>query len=120
MHESGIVSSPQVPVENYRLDLAVFDGGRHLDIEIDGEYYHRTWSGELVRRDQIRNQRLIELGWDVQRFWVYQYHDDLQGSIERVRSWVQGPAKAAAHPSLGQIKCRSKDATSDAAPNLGT
>lgn len=24
-------------------------------------------------RDQLRNQRLIELGWDVQRFWVYEF-----------------------------------------------
>ncbi|MCZ7534452.1 MAG: DUF559 domain-containing protein [Acidimicrobiia bacterium] len=89
LHRSGIVCSPQVPVENYRLDLAVFAGARRLNIEVDGEHYHRTWSGELARRDQIRNQRLLELGWDVQRFWVYQIRDDMEGSIERVQSWIE-------------------------------
>ena len=66
----------------------MIDGDRKLDIEVDGERYHRDWTGELCRRDIIRNQRLIELGWEVKRFWVYQVRDDMDGCIRWVHSWL--------------------------------
>lgn len=88
LYNSGIQTLPQYQVEKYVLDLAVFNGERKLDIEVDGERYHRNWTGELCRRDQIRNHRMIELGWDVMRFWVYEVRDDLVGCISRVADWV--------------------------------
>jgi very-short-patch-repair endonuclease len=88
LHRAGIRPIPQYSVEKYDLDFAVFDGERRLDIEVDGERYHRNWDGELCRRDQIRNQRLMELGWDVMRFWVYQIRDDLHQSVARVQEWT--------------------------------
>lgn len=88
LYKAGIKTVPQYRVEKYSLDLALFDGDRMLDIEVDGERYHRNWDGELCRRDQMRNQRLIELGWDVQRFWVYEIRDDLEGCIARVKMWM--------------------------------
>ncbi|MGR4000893.1 MAG: endonuclease domain-containing protein [Alphaproteobacteria bacterium] len=59
-------------------------------MEVDGERYHRTWTGELCRRDQIRNRRLIELGWDVMRFWVYEVRDDMPRCINRIQEWLDG------------------------------
>ena len=56
-------------------------------VEIDHEQYHRDWTSELCRRDQIRNQRLFELGYDVMRFWVYEVRDDLAGCLERLKRW---------------------------------
>ena len=70
------------------LDFAVVIGDRRLNIEVDGERYHRTWSGELCLRDQLRNQRLIELGWEVKRFWVYEIRDRLPDVVSHVKSWV--------------------------------
>lgn len=87
LHRAGIPSVPQHPVEAYRLDLAVFHAGRRLDIEVDGERFHRAWNGELARRDQLRTQRLIELGWDVRRFWVYEVRDDIESCVARVQEW---------------------------------
>ncbi len=87
LYENGFRPIPQYPVEKYILDFALIDGERKLNIEVDGERYHRNWDGELCRRDQIRNQRLIELGWDVLRFWVYQIRDDLEGCISKVKKW---------------------------------
>ena len=52
--------------------------------------YHRNWNGELSYRDQLRNQRMFELGWDVKRFWVYQIRDELDWCVEQVRKWVYG------------------------------
>jgi very-short-patch-repair endonuclease len=89
LYRAGIRTLPQYQVEKYALDLAVFNGERKLDIEVDGERYHRNWTGELCRRDQIRNHRMFELGWDVMRFWVYEIRDDLDGCISRVKRWVE-------------------------------
>jgi very-short-patch-repair endonuclease len=88
LHENGIKTLPQYQVEKYALDLALFDGERKLDIEVDGERYHRNWTGELCRRDQIRNHRMFELGWDVMRFWVYEIRDDIDSCVIRVKSWL--------------------------------
>ena len=79
---------PQFSVEQYDLDFALFEGKRKLAIEVDGERYHRSWTGELCLRDQLRNQRLIELGWDVQRFWVYEVRDELQRCVRLVQEWL--------------------------------
>lgn len=89
LYQAGIRPIPQYPVEKYVLDFALIAGDRQLNIEIDGERYHRNWDGELCRRDQIRNQRLMELGWDVMRFWVYQIRDDLDSCISRVQKWIK-------------------------------
>ncbi len=79
---------PQYPADRYSLDLAVIrSDGKKLDIEVDGEMYHRKWSGELCYRDQLRNQRLFELGWDVMRFWVFQIRDDMEWCIQQIKQW---------------------------------
>ena len=88
LYKAGIRPIPQYSVEKYSLDLAVVRGDRRLDIEVDGEHYHRNWDGELCRRDLIRNQRVMELGWDVMRFWVYQVRDDIDTCVARVQRWI--------------------------------
>jgi very-short-patch-repair endonuclease len=95
-YAAGIRPIPQYQVEKYILDFAVVIGDRRLNIEIDGERYHRNWDGELCRRDQIRNQRLMELGWDVMRFWVYQVRDDLEQCIKRVIQWTHSKQRTGA------------------------
>jgi len=89
LYKNGIKTVPQKKVEQFNLDLALYNNSKKLDIEVDGENYHRNWDGELCKRDQLRNKRLIELGWDVMRFWVYEIRDDLDGCIERVRAWMK-------------------------------
>ena len=71
------------------MDLAIIKDDRRLDIEIDGERYHRDWTGELSRKDQIRNQRMFELGWDVMRFWVYEVRYNLDESVNKVKLWLE-------------------------------
>ncbi|MCR5089641.1 MAG: AAA family ATPase [Oscillospiraceae bacterium] len=89
LFDAGVKTRPQYGADRYRLDLAVLlPNGRQLDVEVDGEMYHRSWNGELSYRDQLRNQRLFELGWDVKRFWVYQIRDDLDWCVQRVKDWV--------------------------------
>jgi very-short-patch-repair endonuclease len=90
MYQVGLRPIPQYPIEKYILDFAIIAEPRMLNIEVDGERYHRNWDGELCRRDQIRNQRLMELGWDVMRFWVYQIRDELPACLERIVKWQRG------------------------------
>jgi very-short-patch-repair endonuclease len=87
LYAAGLRPVPQFEEAPYTLDFALFDGDRKLDIEVDGENYHRNWDGELCRRDQIRSRRLSDLDWDILRFWVYELRDDLEGSVERVKAW---------------------------------
>jgi very-short-patch-repair endonuclease len=88
LFSAGIKAIPQYAIDKYRLDLAVFDGDRKLDVEVDGERYHRNWTGELCHRDQLRNQRLYEMDWDVMRFWVYEIRDDLDRCVSEVKAWL--------------------------------
>jgi very-short-patch-repair endonuclease len=85
---AGLRAIPQYAIDNYILDFAVMEGQRKLNIEVDGERYHRAWDGELMRRDLMRNQRMMELGWDVKRFWVYQIRDQLPWCVEEVKKWI--------------------------------
>lgn len=87
LFNAGLRPIPQYIEEKYALDFALFKQDRKLDIEVDGERYHRNWDGELCRRDQIRNLRLIELDWDVMRFWVYQIRDEMNNCIKKVKNW---------------------------------
>jgi very-short-patch-repair endonuclease len=89
MYGTGLRPVPQYEESPFTLDFALFAGGRKLDLEVDGENYHRNWDGELCRRDEIRSRRLSDLGWDVMRFWVYELRDDLPGSLARVKAWMQ-------------------------------
>lgn len=88
MFSRGIRAIPQYSVDQFVLDFALFEGGRKLDIEVDGEHYHKNWNGELCRRDQLRNQRMYELGWDVMRFWVYEIRDDLDSVLDHLEDWM--------------------------------
>lgn len=83
----GIQLTPQYPIEQHVADLLLVSGDRRLVVDIGHEYYHRNWTSEQCRRDQIRNLRLFELGYDVMRFWVYEVRDDLAGCLERLKRW---------------------------------
>jgi very-short-patch-repair endonuclease len=96
MYQAGLRPVPQYEEAPYTLDFALFQGERKLDIEVDGENYHRNWDGELCRRDQIRSRRLADRGWDILRFWVYEIRDDLAGSVRHVADWHAAQSHRAA------------------------
>ncbi len=87
MYAAGLRPVPQFEEPPDVLDFALLQAGRKLDIEVDGENYHRSWDGEICRRDLIRTRRLADRGWEVLRFWVYELRDDLDGAVKRVKDW---------------------------------
>lgn len=94
LYAAGIRPIPQYNVEQYALDFALFVNGRRLDIEVDGERYHRSWTGELCIKDQLRNQRLMELGWEVKRFWVYEIRDRMDECVAAIEAWMKDAEKS--------------------------
>lgn len=100
--QAGYRPIPQYHVDHYLLDFALIrPNGRKLNIEIDGEKYHRDWDGELIRKDQLRNFRLIEMGWDILRLWVYEVRDNHDDCIARVKRWAK---EADSLPELNSIR----------------
>lgn len=90
---AGLKPIPQYLANQYRLDLAIINDGYSLDIEIDGEYYHKEWDGGRCREDFIRDFRLQALGWHVKRFWVYQIRDHREKCVQEVLDLVNSNAK---------------------------
>lgn len=88
LSDAGISVTAQYHVDKYYLDLALFHGNKKLDIEVDGAMYHQTWDNELCYNDQLRNQTLIQQGWDIRRFWVQQVRDELPWCIQQIKDWM--------------------------------
>jgi very-short-patch-repair endonuclease len=82
--KAGLKPMSQYKVHQYWLDLAIVQNGLHLDVEIDGEHFHRDWDGSQCRQDLIRDLRLQALGWKVKRFCVYRIRDDRGACIREV------------------------------------
>jgi len=85
LRAAGIQTTAQHPVAGRRLDLAVF-APRRLDIEVDGEAFHRMASGRRKDDDLWRDLQMQALGWKVCRFWVYELREDMARCVERVRT----------------------------------
>jgi len=82
--EAGLKPIPQYQEHQYRLDLALPECNPPVDIEVDGELFHKEWDGTRCREDVIRDLRLTALGWRVQRFWVYQVRDEMDSCVKKV------------------------------------
>lgn len=85
---AGLKPMPQYPEHQYRLDLAIKRGDFWLDIEIDGEMYHKEWDGTRCHRDVMRDLRLTALGWHIKRFWVYRIRDEMHKCVAEVADLV--------------------------------
>jgi very-short-patch-repair endonuclease len=95
--KAGIFTIPQHGVDQYRLDLALIaPDGRRLDIEVDGERFHLDpWTGERLSRDILRDMRLMEMGWEVRRFWAVEVRDHIDDCVQLVQSWLENKSDPA-------------------------
>jgi len=82
--EAGIECEPQYSIAGRRLDLAYFTKTLKIDIEVDGEKYHRLPSGNRKDDDIWRDIQLKGLGWRVCRFWVYELRENMQACVDKV------------------------------------
>jgi len=89
LKKNGIKTIPQYSLCQYRLDLAILDTTIPIDIEIDGELWHRDIDGGRLMSDLKRDQHLITHGWKVKRFWVYQLQNNLSQCIKEIKELMQ-------------------------------
>jgi very-short-patch-repair endonuclease len=80
---AGIKPVTQYPLAGRRLDLAVLDA--RLDIEVDGERYHRDEAGRRKAEDLWRDIAVRAAGWTPLRFWVYELREDMDECVRRVQ-----------------------------------
>lgn len=85
----GVRTVSQYSFSQYRLDLAVLDSALPIDIEVDGEMWHRDISGGRLLSDLKRDQHLIMHGWLVKRFWVYQLRNDLERCVREIKEMIK-------------------------------
>lgn len=87
----------QVGVAGFFIDLALRDperpGSFLLGIECDGASYH---SGRCAReRDRLRQARLEELGWRIERIWSTDWFVNPQHEIDRIAAKAEALRAAA-------------------------
>ena len=90
LKERGIETIPQLAIHQYKLDLAILDHDPPINVEINGEWYHRDITGERCVGEIKRDIRLNMMGWIVKRFWVYELKYELERCIREVVDLVNG------------------------------
>ena len=90
--KAGIEFSPQYDACGYYLDFAIFPEDAEakglppmLNIEVDGETYHRDRKGRLREQDIRRDLILTASGWKVHRFWVYELREEMESCMATIR-----------------------------------
>lgn len=92
LHLLGVEFRQQYPAQGYHLDFAFFPpDGRKVNVEVDGETYHRDRNGNLRAEDVRRDLVLRADGWTVQRFWVYQLREDWDSCLRRIQRLLSPP-----------------------------
>jgi len=89
MRNAGIDFRQQYPTCGRYLDFAVVRENVKLDIEVDGEAYHRSLDGTRKIDDLYRDLALIGNGWKVLRFWVYELREDMDACVERIEAALE-------------------------------
>jgi very-short-patch-repair endonuclease len=85
---AGLPVISQHPVGPYKLDFALLHNGKKLDIEVDGEQWHKDAAGNRLEKDIDRNIYVKSQGWDVMRFWVYELKEDMEKCLKKIQDWM--------------------------------
>jgi very-short-patch-repair endonuclease len=106
LRDAGIIAIPQYVFGRYRLDLAVVEGELKIDIEVDGEHFHKDWTGERCWEDLNRDHYLTQRGWRVLRFWAVEVRDDPARCVERVLKHIgaRGPGGSGSGHSPARVR----------------
>jgi very-short-patch-repair endonuclease len=86
MTTANIEAVPQLPLAGRRLDFAI--PKIKLDIEVDGEKWHRDESGHRKADDLWRDYTLSLLGWKTLRFWVYELRENMPDCINKIKKEI--------------------------------
>ena len=88
LKSKGVEPEPQYPVLGRRLDLALVNKDKKIDIEVDGDRYHRNPDGTRKRDDVWRDIQMQGAEWKVMRFWVYQLRENMENCVNKIsKAW---------------------------------
>jgi len=88
LRKKGVKPEPQYPTLGRRLDMALIREEKKIDIEVDGDRFHRNPDGTRKRDDVWRDIQMQGAGWKVMRFWVYQLREDMDKCVNKIlKSW---------------------------------
>ena len=83
----GLDFHQQYPTCGSYLDFAFLpSSGTKINVEVDGETYHRDRDGNLRAEDVRRDLVLRANGWRVKRFWVYELREDMASCIRQIKA----------------------------------
>ena len=88
LKRAGYEPIPQYKESGYRLDFAIFENGKKIDIECDGKAYHST--SKQKSHDRSRTRSLNNAGWGVIRFSGSQIHWNADKCVERLTRKLRG------------------------------
>jgi hypothetical protein len=116
--KGGITLYPQYPVENYFLDFG--NPYYKIALELDGKEYHKD-----KIKDDVRDSRLIELGWTIYRVTgtemyrdfkdfndCYELGLDESGTWEYIDRWIKNTGDGVIE-AIKQIHFRNHPAESN-------
>lgn len=87
----GLNPIPQYPVAGRRLDMSLVGTGEgkvKIDVEVDGDRYHRNRDGSRKKDDVWRDIQIQGMGWMVNRFWVYELRENLESCVDKIlKNW---------------------------------
>ena len=88
LEKAGIATQSQYPLVGRYLDLAYVSDRLKLDIEVDGATYHLNQEGYRKLDDLFRDRQVQGAGWAVQRFWVEDLKNDMDGCVAKVKERI--------------------------------
>jgi very-short-patch-repair endonuclease len=89
LRREGIEFEQQYPTCGFFLDFSIFKNNIKLNVEVDGEAYHRGADGHRKFGDGQRDAVLIAEGWKVCRFWVYELREDMARCLEEIQAHLK-------------------------------
>lgn len=87
LKDAGIETVSQYPLVGRRLDLAI--PSLRMNLEVDGEKYHKDSSGRRKAEDLWRDMTIRAAGWMPMRFWVYELRENMDACVAKVADKIK-------------------------------
>jgi len=85
LKKRNIVFVFQYPLNGFFLDFAIIKGDLRIDVECDGEYYHRN-----KEKDNRRDFKVKNLGWKIMRLEEKEILESPQQCVDKIEELIRG------------------------------
>lgn len=88
LNNEGFQPQCQYDFFAYRMDMALFENGKRLCIEVDGSQHEGAVPGSRNAYDNVRDYTMQREGWRVLRFWNYEVWHNLDKCVSRIKEEI--------------------------------